>query len=346
MHNNRIIGEGFHQKYGEAHAEVNCLGSVVEKDRELIAESTLYVSMEPCAHFGKTPPCTDLIIRNKIPRVVIGCRDPFSEVNGKGIEKLRAAGLDIESIVGSTKEECEEINRRFFSFHLKKRPFIILKWAQTGDGFTSSQTVHPGTSPQRRGAYTDSAITRLHISNEYSDRIVHKWRSEEAAILIGTNTALMDDPQLTNRLWTGPSPIRLVIDMNLRLPSTLKIFDGSPVTIIFNGLKNSLSENMSSESLKGAGGVFYYKINGNDIPQEMAAALHQLRILSLFVEGGTKTLQSFIDEGLWDEARVITSLDKQVEDGIRSPVLSKAVKRSEYSLKNDRHEFFKNQIYI
>ena len=225
VHSGRIIGEGYHQRYGQAHAEVNCIDSVSETDRRLIGESTLYVSLEPCAHFGKTPPCTDLIIKHKIPKCVVGCRDPFKEVDGKGIEKLRAAGVHVE--VGVLEKECKELNKRFFTFHTEHRPYIILKWAQTGDGFIAGP-LNPSASWRR--TFEDSGETkviqeRLLISNEYSNRLVHKWRSEEASILVGTNTALLDDPELTTRLWTGPSPVRIVLDMNLRLPSSLKMFN-------------------------------------------------------------------------------------------------------------------------
>src|SRR5687767_13525023 len=212
----RVIGEGWHQQFGKAHAEVNCFDSVLPGNRELVAGSILYVSLEPCAHFGKTPPCTDLIIKNKIRKVVVGCRDPFKEVNGKGIEKLKAAGIEVET--GVLENECKEINKRFFCFHEKHRPFIILKWAHTADGKMGFE----------------SSTDRLFITNEYTNRLVHKWRSEESAVMVGTNTALRDDPELTVRLWTGASPVRAVIDRELKLPASLKIFDGQYPTIVFN----------------------------------------------------------------------------------------------------------------
>jgi diaminohydroxyphosphoribosylaminopyrimidine deaminase / 5-amino-6-(5-phosphoribosylamino)uracil reductase len=262
VHEDKIIGEGWHQQYGEAHAEVNCIASVKEEDRSLIAQSTMYVSLEPCAHFGKTPPCVDLIVQHKVPKVIIGCRDPFEEVNGKGIEKLRAAGVEV--IAGVLENECKELNKRFFTYHTKQRPYIILKWAQTADGKIaslnpsegrtsdsdkteidySSQIIHQNKttsviaeagSPPLEGR--EAAVERLLISNEYSNRLVHKWRSEEAAILVGTNTALLDDPELTTRLWPGPSPVRLVLDRDLKLPSSLKIFNQEVKTIIFNCIK-------------------------------------------------------------------------------------------------------------
>ena len=197
VHENRIIGEGWHREFGQAHAEVNCIDSVIEDDKKYIAYSTLYVSLEPCSHFGKTPPCADLIIKNGIQHVVIGSRDPFPDVNGKGIEKLRSAGINVS--VGLMEDECIQLNKRFFTFYNKHRPYIILKWAETADGKLSA-----------------GSKERLKISNEYSNRLVHQWRSEEASIMIGTNTALYDDPELTTRLWHGRSPTRVVVDMNLR----------------------------------------------------------------------------------------------------------------------------------
>ena len=196
VHEGIIIGEGYHQIYGGPHAEVNCIASVPSSLQHLIQDSVIYVSLEPCAHHGKTPPCADLIIRHNIRHVVIGCRDPFVEVDGKGIEKLHAAGIKTET--GILEKECRELNKRFFTFHTKHRPFIILKWAQTGDGKIGTEN------------------NRLHITGSVTNRLVHKWRSEESAILVGANTALADNPQLTTRLWSGNSPTRLIIDPELR----------------------------------------------------------------------------------------------------------------------------------
>ena len=298
VYEDRIIGEGWHQQYGEAHAEVNCIASVKEEDRHLIAQSTLYVSLEPCVHFGKTPPCADLIIQHKISKVVIGCRDPFKEVDGKGIEKLEAAGVKVELADRLLAYKCRTINKRFFTFHTKQRPHIILKWAQTADRKIAAPLNPPqgGTLESSNNimpfAFSDSKIppaggggARLIISNEYSNRLVHKWRCEEVAILVGTNTALSDDPELTTRLWQGPSPIRLVIDMDLRLPTTLKIFNLEVKTIVFNSIKQEEQTNL-----------FYYQLkkNSNLIPQ-LLTALYQLKIQSVLVEGGAKLLQSFIE---------------------------------------------------
>jgi diaminohydroxyphosphoribosylaminopyrimidine deaminase/5-amino-6-(5-phosphoribosylamino)uracil reductase len=292
VHEGRIIGEGFHRQYGGPHAEVNCIDSVKEEDRALIPASTMYVSLEPCAHFGKTPPCADLIVRHQVPGVVIACRDPFAAVNGKGIEKLQAAGIKVE--LGVLEQEAIELNKRFFTFHREHRPYIVLKWAQTADG---------------RIANDD--YSRLHISHELTNRLVHKWRSEEAAILVGANTAFFDDPQLTTRSWSGPNPVRLVVDMNLRLPSSLKLFDKKVKTIVFNSVQHDEQENL-----------LYYQVTKDvSLVHQISNALYQLKILSVLVEGGPRLLQSFIDEGYWDEARVITNEQMFAGTGIEAPVL-------------------------
>ena len=317
--NDRIIGEGFHRQYGMAHAEVNCIDSVTDKDKKLIPLSTLYVSLEPCAHFGKTPPCADLIIQHKIPRVIIGCRDPFKEVDGKGIERLKAARIDVTT--GILEEECSRLNKRFFTFHTKQRPYIILKWAQTADGFIASAN----------NEITSHANGRLRISNEYSTRLVHMWRSHEASILVGTNTAFYDDPELTTRLWPGQSPIRLILDMNLRLPAQLKIFDRSVRTIIFNSIKEGEDN-----------GLLFYRIDKTaSVVGQIVDALYQLNIQSVLIEGGAKLLQTFIDEEKWDEARVITNRqltlrnDQDPAKGLRAPVFGYSVLHKEVSLDSD-----------
>ena len=290
VHNERIIGEGFHEKQGSPHAEVNCIQSVKSGDRPLISSSTLYVSLEPCCHHGKTPPCTDLIIGEKIATVVIGCRDPFPAVNGKGIEILKANGIVLEYPV--LEGFAKLINRRFFTFHEKKRPYIILKWAE------SANHKMAGISGKR-----------LKISNSYSDRIVHKWRSEEAGILVGTNTALLDNPELTTRKWTGKNPLRFVLDQKLRLPDSLKIFNGIQPTIILNGEKELQS-----------GQILFKKIKGDEMNiSNIISSLHSLNVLSVLVEGGAKLLKSFIDDGTWDEIRVITNRELELEQGISSP---------------------------
>ena len=359
VHDDRIIGEGWHKKYGEAHAEVNCIGLAVQNGQGgKLHQSTLYVSLEPCAHFGKTPPCTGLIIQHKIPKVVIGCRDPFAEVNGKGIEKLKAAGVEVNLASMEMETECKELNKRFFIFHTQHRPYIILKWAQTGDGKiaaslklrsqpspnsvvseggtkdsdkTTSFITDSKNSPSSTADKSDSREVRLLISNEYSNRLVHQWRSEEAAILVGTNTVLLDDPELTTRLWPGPSPVRLVVDMDLKLPSSLKIFNQQVRTIVFNTVKQ-----------KEDGNILYYQVKKetNLIPQ-MMGALYQMNILSVMVEGGARLLQSFIDEGVWDEARIVTSLELRATGGLAAPVIKTGKRIFEQQLLSDSIEIYR-----
>jgi diaminohydroxyphosphoribosylaminopyrimidine deaminase/5-amino-6-(5-phosphoribosylamino)uracil reductase len=307
----RIIGEGYHERYGQKHAEANCIESVKEADRPLIAESTIYVSLEPCAHVGKQPPCADLIIDKKIRRVVAGCRDPFPAVNGKGIERLRAAGVEVT--VGVLEKECMDFNRRFFTANTLHRPYIVLKWAQSSDGKIGGPEV-------RR------------ISNEYSDRLVHRWRAEEAAILVGTRTALADDPALTVRLWEGPHPIRLVIDKTLRLPGSLQLLDGKLRTIVFNEVKHET-----------AGLVEYYQLSpDSSLVHQVSVALTQLTIQSVLVEGGARLLQSFIDEGFWDEARIITNTGLMIPDGLPAPVLQAGQLQRVEHLAGDTIRYYSN----
>jgi diaminohydroxyphosphoribosylaminopyrimidine deaminase/5-amino-6-(5-phosphoribosylamino)uracil reductase len=351
VHNGKIIGEGFHRKFGEAHAEVNCLQSVKEEDRKFISQSTLYVSLEPCAHFGKTPPCTDLIIQHKILKVVIGCADPSKKVNGKGIEKLKTAGVEANLASGGMDKACKELNKRFFTFNKQHRPYIILKWAETADGKiahpnpppTCGEELHRQTRSERENSIDSNGKisgvssadpspfggsrmgARLLITNEQTNRLVHKWRSEEAAILVGTNTALYDNPELTARLWPGPSPVRMVVDMNLRLPSSLKIFNREQRTIIFNRKKH-----------KEDGNLFYYKLTGDtSLVRQIVNALYLMKIQSVLVEGGSRLLQSFIDEGLWDEARVISNKQLTIGNGIAAPELSRIASTGEIRVQDD-----------
>ncbi len=292
VYKDHIIGEGFHERYGEAHAEVNCLRAVSEADKHLIKSSVLYVSLEPCAHFGKTPPCSQLIIDQQIPKVVIACRDPFEKVNGKGIEMLRDAGVEVE--LGLLEEEAILLNKRFFVFHQQKRPYVILKWAETAD-----QTIDSLGSE------------RLMISNEYSNRLVHRWRSEEAGILIGTNTAAKDNPSLTNRLWKGKNPTRLVIDKTLRLDKTLHLFNKNALTVVFNERINETQ-----------GNIIYYQLDfKRELINQILGACYELQIQSVIVEGGSILLQSFIDKGFWDEARVIRNKNLYLKEGVAAPEL-------------------------
>jgi len=352
VHDDRIIGEGWHQQYGEPHAEANAISRAVQNGlKELIPQSTLYVSLEPCSHFGKTPPCTDLIIQNKIPKVIIGCRDSFKEVDGNGIEKLKGAGVEV--VTGILEEECKELNKRFFTFHTQHRPYVILKWAQTADGFIAPPPPEREASPSPSkggvlessklkdslGLAEDSEVplaggfreARLLISNEYTNRLVHQWRGEEASILVGTNTALQDDPELTNRLWPGPSPVRLVVDMELKLSPALKLFNRKVKTIVFNTIKHEEQDNL----------LYYQVTHDVSLVHQMVNALYQLKIQSVIVEGGTRLLQSFIDEGVWDEARVIVNDELAIGNGLSAPVLPIALKTDGQILLTDKIEIFK-----
>ena len=312
----KIIGEGFHQNYGDAHAEVNAINSV--KNPNLLKESTLYVSLEPCAHQGLTPPCSDLIIEKNIPHVVIGTIDPFSQVAGKGAEKLIRAGIKVD--IGILENECRDLNKRFFTFHEKKRPYIILKWAQTRDGFIDIDRS------------SDNFGQPTWITGDLSLRLVHKIRSEEASILIGTRTAEKDNPTITVRHWNGKNPVRLLIDNKLRLPKTLKLFDGKQKTIVFTSVKNSNDQNLN-----------YFKIDfPNDIIPQMMDTLYNENITSVIVEGGRKVLESFITKNYWDEAHIFTA-KKFFHKGIPAPAFNGALVASEV-LDEDELYVFRNNL--
>lgn len=273
----KIIGEGYHIRCGEGHAEVNAIASV--KDKSLLERSTIYVSLEPCSHYGKTPPCADLIISKHIPRVVVGTIDPFAKVHGRGVEKLRQAGIDVT--VGVCEEECKLLNKRFFTYHSKKRPFITLKWAQSADGFISA----------------DSEKDRTVISDWYTQMLCHKRRAEHQAILVGKRTALVDNPSLDVRHWVGPNPVRLVIDSANSLPRSLNLFDGRVRTLVFT----------SADSCKESDNVELIHLDfSSDIVPQIMDFLYSEGIQTLLVEGGRELLQSFIDDGWWDEAYVET----------------------------------------
>lgn len=288
----RIIGEGYHQRCGKGHAEVNAIASV--KDTELLRQSTIYVSLEPCAHYGKTPPCADLIISKGIPRVVVGCMDPFAKVNGLGIKKLRDAGIKVK--VGVLEAECQELNKQFMTFHSRLRPFVTLKWAQSADGFIA-----------RTGE-------RTLISNKFAKILSHKHRTEHQAIMVGRVTAEIDNPRLDVRRWAGKNPVRVVLDRQLRLPRSLHLFDGNIKTIVF-------TEKMADE---GPAGVDYEQLDfSSDIIPQLLSVLYRKKIQSLLVEGGTRLLQSFIDAGMWDEAYVETG-DIVLHDGVAAPCIGHA----------------------
>ncbi len=262
----KVIGEGFHQIYGEAHAEVNALKNV--QDKSLLSKSTIYVSLEPCAHFGKTPPCADLIIENRFKRVVIGCSDSFVEVSGKGVQKLKDAGIEVT--IGVLEKECRELNKRFFTFHEKKRPYIVLKWAQTKDGFIDKKR-------------SDSIQEINWISAPETKLLVHKWRSEEQGILVGKNTILKDNPTLTVREIEGINPVRIILDSQLELKNSTKVFNSESPTIIFNLIKDEKNDNLE-----------WIKLSDMHV-LSILDALYKKNIQSVFIEGGALTLQSFID---------------------------------------------------
>nr|WP_093871056.1 bifunctional diaminohydroxyphosphoribosylaminopyrimidine deaminase/5-amino-6-(5-phosphoribosylamino)uracil reductase RibD [Tenacibaculum sp. MAR_2010_89] len=311
--NNKIIGEGFTSPYGGNHAEVNAIHSV--NNKELLKNATIYVTLEPCSHYGKTPPCADLIIKMKIPNVVIGCLDTNSLVAGKGIERLKKEGCSVT--VGVLEKECFEHHKRFFTVQNKKRPYIILKWAETLDGF-----IAPLTKSEQRPIW---------ISNSYSQQLVHKWRSEEHAILVGTNTVIADNPKLNVRSWSGNNPVRIVIDKNLRIPLETNIFDESIKTIII--IDSSTNKNGSVDKISG----FKYHIEQIDfsieIAQQICEVLHKHQIQSVIVEGGKQTLQTFIDANLWDEAKIFIG-DNKFQEGVRNPNF-KGTLISEEKLSND-----------
>lgn len=310
----RIIGEGYHIRAGEPHAEVNAVNSVKECDKHLLERSTMYVTLEPCSHYGKTPPCCDLIIACRIPRVVIAATDYNLQVNGSGIERMRAAGIDV--VVGLLEDKSRRLNGAFFAFHQKKRPYITLKWAQSADGFID--TCRTGGQP-------------LKISNGVSRVAVHKLRTAHDAILVGTRTALLDNPSLDVRFWAGRSPLRLVIDRKGILPLNLHLFDGAQLTVVFTEkIRAELGKNIEQVLLDGK----------RDVIVQITEWLHARKINSLLVEGGSVLLQSFIDAGLWDCARVEVSPSLVVGSGVPAPFLHGASKSAEENCGGNIISFF------
>lgn len=315
VHNGILIGEGYHQKYGEAHAEVNAIASV--SDKSLLADSTAYVSLEPCSHHGKTPPCSDLLIAHNVKRVVVGCLDTNPLVAGKGIEKLQNAGIEV--ITGVLENEARKLNKRFFTYHEKKRPYIILKWAQTKDGFISK--LPPFTKKENW------------ITNNESKKLVHSWRAQEQAIMVGTTTALLDNPALTVRLVEGKNPTRILIDKDLKVPASSNIFSNEAQTIVFT--ENTPPKYFDKLNMTARGkselvedlvrqNIIYHQIDfTKDIALQILDYLYDKKITSLIIEGGAHTLQSFIDKGLWDEARVFTG-DNYFKNGIKAPIITSA----------------------
>ena len=314
VHKGNIIGEGFHMKYGGPHAEVNALSAVT--DRTLYGESTLFVNLEPCSHTGKTPPCADLIIASGIPCVVVGSVDPNPLVSGNGIKKLLAAGIKVRT--GIMEDECRSLNRRFFTWHVKKRPYIVLKWAKSMDGFID---IVRSNINEDRPAW---------ISNQVSKILVHKWRSEEQGILVGTNTAFLDNPRLNTREWKGNDPMRMVIDRVLKLPRTHHFSDNTQNTMVFN----ELTERTESR-------IRYLRIDfGPDFIKELLSRIYEEGIQSVMVEGGRKLLETFISSGMWDEARVFTG-GKIFNKGVKSPVIE-GIKPEEHRILDDLLQVYFN----
>lgn len=314
---NKIIGEGYHEKYGQAHAEVNAVNQVLrcygEQAGALLSEATAYVSLEPCAHFGKTPPCADLLIRHKVKKVVIGNRDPFPDVNGKGIERLKNAGIEV--IFGILEEECAKINRRFFTRIRLQRPYVILKWARTADGYFA-----PKNGKQQW------------ISGTAAKVLVHKWRTEEDAILIGSQTAITDNPRLNSREWPGKNPIRILIDRKLKVPQSSHIYNDDDKTVVFNEVKTEVCGNVHYIQMED---MQYY------LPQKIAFQLYLMDVQSVIVEGGANILNQFIQGNLWDEARVFTS-GVSWHDGILSPEIHGNIS-AQYQIDKDQLTLYQNE---
>jgi diaminohydroxyphosphoribosylaminopyrimidine deaminase / 5-amino-6-(5-phosphoribosylamino)uracil reductase len=293
VHEGHIIGEGYHQKFGEAHAEVNAIRSVSQP--ELLRESTVYVSLEPCAHHGKTPPCADLLVNSRVKRVVVGCKDPHAKVGGKGIEKLKNAGIEVE--VGVLEKECRELNKRFFTFIEKQRPYVVLKWAQSKDGYLDGPRVN-----DEKGV--------IWISSPETKALVHKWRAEETAILVGRKTVQTDNPSLTVRDYSGTNPVRVIIDSQLQISGDLNILSDEAPTIIFNRSRNEVKGHIEWIKIP--------EVNTRYILEE----LYKRNFLSVFVEGGSRTLQYFIFDNVWDEARVIVG-DVNLGEGKKAPSINR-----------------------
>ncbi|WP_396138219.1 bifunctional diaminohydroxyphosphoribosylaminopyrimidine deaminase/5-amino-6-(5-phosphoribosylamino)uracil reductase RibD [Flavobacterium sp.] len=313
VHEGKIIGEGWHKKAGESHAEVNAVNSV--KDKTLLKEATIYVSLEPCSHFGKTPPCCDLIIANEIPNVVIGTVDPFAKVAGSGIKKLIDSGKNVT--VGVLEDECNELNKRFFTFHQKKRPYIILKWAETADGF-----IAPLSKEDKKPIW---------ITNQYSRQLVHKWRTDEQAILVGTTTVLDDNPKLNARDFSGNNPVRIVLDKSGKISDKFQVKDRSQKTIfITESEKFETTENCIYENV----------IFDKSLAHSIANLLYRHDIQSVIIEGGAKTLQTFIDSNVWDEARIFKGQIK-FQNGTTAPRLT-GFPNHRFDIMDDQLKIFRN----
>tara|TARA_B100000482_G_scaffold4372_1_gene3771 strand:- start:203 stop:1231 length:1029 start_codon:yes stop_codon:yes gene_type:complete len=308
VYDGEIIGEGYHKEYGKNHAEVNAINSV--KDKSVLKNSILYVNLEPCCHHGKTPPCTDIIIKYNIPKVVIGCIDTFSKVSGQGIKKLK--NNSVEVICGVLEKDCIELNKRFFCYHIKKRPYIILKWAKSKDNFIAPIN-------QEKSFW---------MTSDESKKLVHSWRAEEDAILVGRKTVVADNPSLTVRECEGKNPIRIVIDKELSLNEKSNVFDDQSETIVFNNIKTTIIDKRT-----------YLKADFNNLNQDILKQLYNRDILSLIIEGGAFTINSFIENGLYDEIRVFTT-NKVLENGIKSPNIPEIKNSKNITINNDKLEIF------
>lgn len=309
VHDDVIIGEGYHHKAGEPHAEVHAINSVQNKD--LLKEATIYVSLEPCSHFGKTPPCANKIIDHQLKKVVIGMLDPHDKVNGKGMEILKNAGVEV--VAGVLEDECGELNKRFVTYQTQKRPYIILKWAQSEDGFM------------------DDDFKTAKISNDLSSQKVHLIRSQEHAILVGTRTALVDNPSLTTRKISGRNPIRVVLDFDLKIPREYSVFNSEAETIIFNSIIDQTEDHLK-----------WIKVDKQNLLPQIMEHLYQLQIQSVLVEGGAYTLKQFLDNNYWDEAVVITNTQLNLEKGTLAPSINHHPIAVEF-LRTDKWEFYKNR---
>ncbi|WP_160127547.1 bifunctional diaminohydroxyphosphoribosylaminopyrimidine deaminase/5-amino-6-(5-phosphoribosylamino)uracil reductase RibD [Kordia antarctica] len=312
VYNDVIIGEGYTSAFGGNHAEVNAIHSV--KDKSLLKDATIYVSLEPCSHFGKTPPCSEFIIKHKIPKVVIGTIDPFAKVAGKGIARLQDSGCQVT--LGVLEAECKVSNKRFFTFHQHKRPYIILKWAETQDGFID------------KIRHENDPIQPNWITNKFSRQLVHKWRSEEAAILVGTNTAITDNPKLNTRDWHGKNPVRIVLDKSLRIPESYALFDQTIKTIALTEQLKENSENIIFETIDFS----------KNIAEQICEVLYKHELQSVIIEGGKQTLQTFIDSNLWDEARIFKG-NVQFQQGIEAPKLEGNLQSEQTILDNSLYIF-------
>ncbi|QKZ12592.1 bifunctional diaminohydroxyphosphoribosylaminopyrimidine deaminase/5-amino-6-(5-phosphoribosylamino)uracil reductase RibD [Spirosoma sp. KUDC1026] len=309
----RIIGEGWHQRYGDWHAEVNAVRSVQPEDAYLLPESTVYVTLEPCSHWGKTPPCANLLIDKQVKQVVCCNDDPNPLVSGQGFDRLRAAGVTVET--GVLNELGRQLNARFFTFFEQQRPYLILKWAETADGFISGP-----------------AGQSIAISGPLAQRLVHRWRSEEDGIMVGTTTARIDNPRLNVRHWPGRNPTRIVIDKLLQLPASLHLFDNTQPTLVYNFQKTEISDQITYQQLRSE----------KPFLSQLLADLHARRIQSVFVEGGSLLLTSLLDAGFWDELRVFRS-PKLVGDGVKAPTVRGTIQSRE-QIGDDELTIYRNNI--